>query len=41
MFVFAPKVADTISKIVYIQQGDPVYVKVVLAGLVGPSPGTC
>jgi PiT family inorganic phosphate transporter len=35
MFVFAPKVADTISKIVYIQQGDPVYVEVVLAGLVG------
>jgi PiT family inorganic phosphate transporter len=35
MFVFAPKVADTISKIVYIRQGDPVYVEVVLAGLVG------
>src|SRR3990172_4480739 len=35
MFVFAPKVADTISKIVYIQQGDPVYVEVVLAGLLG------
>jgi hypothetical protein len=35
MFVFAPKVADTISKIVYIQQGDPVYVEVVLAGLMG------
>ncbi len=35
MFVFAPKVADTISKIVYIRQGDPVYVDVVLAGLVG------
>jgi PiT family inorganic phosphate transporter len=35
MFVFAPKVADTISKIVHIQQGDPVYVEVVLAGLVG------
>jgi PiT family inorganic phosphate transporter len=35
MFVFAPKVADTISKIVHIQQGDPVYVQVVLAGLVG------
>ena len=35
MFVFAPKVADTISKIVYIQQGDPDYVEVVLAGLVG------
>ena len=35
MFVFAPKVADTISKIVHVQQGDPVYVEVVLAGLVG------
>jgi PiT family inorganic phosphate transporter len=35
MFVFAPTVADTISKIIHIQQGDPVYVKVVLAGLVG------
>jgi PiT family inorganic phosphate transporter len=35
MFVFAPKVADTISKIVHIQQGDPVYVEVVLAGLAG------
>lgn len=35
MFVFAPKVADTISKIVYIEQGDPVYVQVVLSGLVG------
>jgi len=35
MFVFAPRVADTISKIIHIQQGDPVYVKVVLAGLVG------
>jgi inorganic phosphate transporter, PiT family len=35
MFVFAPRVADTISKTIHIQQGDPVYVKVVLAGLVG------
>jgi PiT family inorganic phosphate transporter len=35
MFVFAPKVADTISKIVHIRQGDPVYVDVVLAGLIG------
>jgi PiT family inorganic phosphate transporter len=35
MFVFMPKVADTISKIVYIKQGDPVYVEVVLAGLIG------
>jgi inorganic phosphate transporter, PiT family len=35
MFVFAPKVADTISKIVIIQPHDPAYVYVVLAGLVG------
>ncbi len=35
MFIFAPRVADTISKIVHIQQGDPAYVEVVLAGLVG------
>jgi len=41
MFVFAPRVADTISKIVYIQQGDPVYVEVVLSGWWVPSRGTC
>jgi PiT family inorganic phosphate transporter len=35
MFVFAPKVADTIAKTIHIQQGDPRYVYVVLAGLVG------
>jgi len=35
MFIFAPKVADTISKIVKIKADDPVYVTVVLAGLVG------
>src|SRR5947207_9729157 len=35
MFVFAPKVADTVSKIVKIKTGDPVYVYVVLAGLMG------
>src|SRR5262249_11207514 len=35
MFVFAPKVADTVSKIVKIKMGDPAYVYVVLAGLVG------
>jgi PiT family inorganic phosphate transporter len=35
MFVFAPKVADTVSKIVKIKTGDPVYVYVVLAGLIG------
>jgi inorganic phosphate transporter, PiT family len=35
MFIFAPKVADTISKIVKIKGDDPVYVTVVLAGLVG------
>ena len=35
MFIFAPKVADTISKIVTITIGDPAFVYVVLAGLVG------
>src|SRR5262245_26113640 len=35
MFVFAPKVADTISKIVKVKADDPAYVYVVLAGLVG------
>ena len=35
MFVFAPKVADTVSKIVKVDAGDPTYVWVVFAGLVG------
>ncbi|MEK7703903.1 MAG: inorganic phosphate transporter, partial [Myxococcota bacterium] len=35
MLIFAPKVADTISKIVDIKGGEPAYVWVVLAGLVG------
>jgi PiT family inorganic phosphate transporter len=35
MFAFAPRVADTISKIVKITPHDPVYVYVVLAGLIG------
>ncbi len=35
MFVFAPRVADTISKIVRIDGRDTVYVYVVLSGLVG------
>jgi len=35
MFIFKAKVADTISKIVVIKQDDPVYVYVVLTGLVG------
>lgn len=35
MFVFAPKVADTISKIVKINQADPAYLYVILAGLIG------
>jgi PiT family inorganic phosphate transporter len=35
MFVFAPRVADTISKIVRVRPDDPVYVYVVLAGLIG------
>jgi len=35
MFVFAPKVADTVSKIVKVEQNDAVYVWVVLSGLIG------
>jgi inorganic phosphate transporter, PiT family len=35
MFVFAPRVADTVSKIVRIDSGDPMFLFVVLAGLLG------
>jgi PiT family inorganic phosphate transporter len=35
MFIFAPRVADTISKIVRVDGTDTVYVYVVLAGLIG------
>lgn len=35
IFIFAPKVADTISKIVKIEAQDPTYIFVVLSGLVG------
>src|SRR4051795_11280377 len=35
MFIFAPKVADTVSKIVKISPHDPVFVWVVLSGLIG------
>ncbi len=35
MFVFAPKVADTISKIVIVNAHDVAYVYVVSAGLIG------
>jgi PiT family inorganic phosphate transporter len=35
MFFFAPRVADTISKIVKIKADDPAFVYVVLAGLIG------
>jgi len=35
MFFFAPKVADTISKIVKINASDPAFVYVVLTGLIG------
>ncbi len=35
MFVFEPKVADTVSKIVKITANDPTYVDVVLTGLLG------
>jgi PiT family inorganic phosphate transporter len=35
MFVFAPKVADTVSKIVKVSSDDPTYVWVVFSGLIG------
>ena len=35
MFIFAPKVADTISKIVIIDAGDSAYIYVAISGLVG------
>jgi PiT family inorganic phosphate transporter len=35
MFIFAPKVADTISKIVKIDAHDPTFVWVVMCGLIG------
>lgn len=35
MFIFAPKVADTISKIVRIEGSDPVYILVIFSGLMG------
>src|SRR3990172_5974001 len=35
MFIFAPKVAGTISKIIKITPSDPAFVYVVLAGLLG------
>jgi PiT family inorganic phosphate transporter len=35
MFIFKPKVADTVRQIVAIKEGDPAYVYVLLAGLVG------
>jgi len=35
MFFFAPKVADTISKIVKIRSDDPAFIDVVLTGLIG------
>jgi PiT family inorganic phosphate transporter len=35
MFMFAPRVADTVSKIVRIEADDPAYVYVILAGLLG------
>jgi PiT family inorganic phosphate transporter len=35
MFIFAPKVADTVSKIVKVTSSDPTYVWVVFAGLIG------
>ncbi|MDP1622610.1 MAG: inorganic phosphate transporter [Bacteroidales bacterium] len=35
MFVFAPKVANTISKIVIIEAGDPAFLYIILTGLIG------
>jgi inorganic phosphate transporter, PiT family len=35
MFVFAPKVANTISKIVIITPSDPAFIYVILSGLIG------
>ena len=35
MVIFAPRVADTISKIVKIEHNDPIYIQVVLAGVLG------
>ena len=35
MFVFAPKVANTIAKIVVINPGDPAFVYIILTGLLG------
>jgi inorganic phosphate transporter, PiT family len=35
MFIFAPKVADTISKIIIVNANDPAFVYVVLCGLLG------
>jgi PiT family inorganic phosphate transporter len=35
MFIFVPRVADTIAKIVIINPSDPAYVYVVLTGLIG------
>src|SRR5258708_27235708 len=35
MFVFAPKVANTIAKTIHITAGDPQFVYVVIAGLLG------
>lgn len=35
IFIFAPRVADTVSKIVKVQPNDPIYIYVVLAGLIG------
>ena len=41
MFIFAPKVADTISKIVIIKHGSPPSSTWCWRGSWGPSSGTC
>jgi inorganic phosphate transporter, PiT family len=35
MFIFAPRVAETVSKIVKIEPNDPIYIIILLAGLIG------
>ncbi len=35
MFIFSPKVADTISQIVRVEANDPAYIGVILCGLIG------
>ena len=36
MLIFVPRVAETISQIIHIEPNDPIYMKVVLAGVLEP-----